>query len=469
MEMTARNPLTGVEDYRFRVDSREDVRRAVERVRAAQAGWNALGVEGRAAALRRLWDAFEREKPALLAALCADTGRERIAHIEIGAVKQYVEFAIANAREVLAPQTERPTAIPGVVGSQQLVPYGVVGVIAPWNFPVVLSMVDAIPALMSGCGVVLKPSEVTPRYAEPLAAIFASVPQLADVFAIVRGPGGTGADLVDHCDAIVLTGSVRTGRVVAEQAARRFIPAFLELGGNDAVIVTHDADLERAAMVCVRAAVAATGQACQSVERVYVDRRVHDRFLKRVCEVAGQLTLTCDDPAGHIGPFIMSRQADIVREQIDEAVSQGARVECGGRIIERGGRWCEVTVLSSVTHRMRVMRDETFGPVLPVMAFDTIEQAIALANDTEYGLSANVFAATEAEARAIGERLEAGFVSLNDASMSSMVFDVEWEGFKLSGLGRSRMGRSGVARYLRVKAIVANRGPVADISFMRNR
>jgi acyl-CoA reductase-like NAD-dependent aldehyde dehydrogenase len=470
-EMSARNPLTGVEDYRFRIDTREAVRDACAAVRDAQPAWQALGVDGRAAALRALGAAFEAHAGELVAALSADTGRHRIALIEVAAVQGFIALAIAHAPQVFGAGTsaEVPASIPGIIGRRQLVPFPVVGVIAPWNFPVVLSMVDTIPALMAGCGVVLKPSEVTPRHVEPLQRIFASVPQLAGVFRVVRGPGRTGADLVDHADAIVLTGSVRTGRLVAEHAARRFIPAFLELGGKDPVIITRSADLERAATVVLRGSVLATGQACQSLERVYVDAAIYAPFMQRLLEKARGVRLTADDPAGQVGPFIMARQAAIVREHLADAVAKGAKIEHGGRIVERGGVWCEPTVLSGVDHTMKVMTEETFGPVIPVMTYATLEEAIRLANDGDYGLSANVLAGSEAEALAIAERLDAGFVSLNEISMSSFVSDFEWESFRFSGLGRSRMGPSGIARYLRVKAIVASRGPAGDVAQMGDR
>ena len=460
----ARNPLSGLIDHHFAPNSRHEVAAACAAVRAAQPAWAALGVEGRCQAVRRLGEAFATRGDDLRAALVADTGRHRIAAVELGAVQGMVALGLAHAPQVFAADDWRAASIPGIFGRRQFVPAPVVGVIAPWNFPVVLSMIDTIPALLAGCGVVLKPSEITPRHAGPLASLLASVPEIAAVTRVVLGPGRTGADLIDHADAIVLTGSVRTGRLVAEHAARRFIPAFLELGGKDAVIVTAGADLDRAATTILRASVLATGQACQSLERVYVAREVLAPLLAKLRARLPAVRLTCDDPQGHIGPFIMADQARIVREHIEDALARGARLESGGRIIERGGSWCEPTLLTAVDHSMRVMREETFGPVMPVMPFDSTDEAVALANDSEYGLSANVLAADEDEALAIARRLDAGFVSINDISMSSMVSDFEWEGFRFSGLGRSRMGPAGIARYLRTKAIVVNRGLTADIT-----
>ena len=219
----------------------------------------------------------------------------------------------------------------------------------------------------------------------------------------------------------------------------------------------------------LRGSILATGQACQSLERVYVDAAVYAPFMQRLLEKARGVRITADDPAGQVGPFIMARQAEVVREHLADAVAKGAKIEHGGRIVERGGVWCEPTILSGVNHTMKVMTEETFGPVIPVMPYATLEEGIRLANEGDYGLSANVLAGSEAEALAIAERLDAGFVSLNEISMSSFVADFEWESFRFSGLGRSRMGPSGVARYLRVKAIVASRGPAGDVATMPDR
>jgi acyl-CoA reductase-like NAD-dependent aldehyde dehydrogenase len=472
-EIRARNPLTGAEDFTFACAGTEDVAAVCARLRAQQPAWQALGVEGRAAALRQLAAQFIEHPDSLREALQVDTGRMRIAEVELGAVQGMIALNLKHAEQWLGPMMNdtdwQPASQPQIVGRQQWVPYPLVGIIAPWNFPVVLSMIDAIPALLAGCAVLLKPSEVTPRYAEPLQKLFASVPELAGVVGVVLGDGATGSAVVDHVDAVVLTGSVATGRKVAEHAARRFIPAFLELGGKDAVIITEDADLDRAADAVLRASVLATGQACQSLERVLVHRSIFDALRQKLLDRLPAVRLTCDDPAGHIGPFIMARQAEIVAAQLSDAVAHGAKIEFGGQLRHAGGVWCEPTLVTGVTPTMRLMQEETFGPVIPLMAFDSLDEAIAMANGTDYGLSANVLAGSEEAALAIGERLEAGFISLNEISLSSQVMDFEWEGWKRSGLGRSRLGRSGIARYLQQKALVAHRGPAAPITWMTDR
>lgn len=475
--LSARNPRTGLPDHDFEAATREQVAACCARVRAQQPAWQALGLAGRSAALAKLATAFAEHGDPLCQALQRDTGRDRIAHIELAAVQGLIHLNLQHAAQVFArdPSSHprhvdwQASSMPEIFGRQQLSPYPLIGVIAPWNFPVILSMIDAIPALLAGCAVVLKPSEITPRYAAPLYDLLQSIPELAGVFGIVMGDGETGADLIDHVDAVVLTGSVTTGRKVAEHAARRFIPAFLELGGKDAVIITAGADLDRAADAVLRASVLATGQACQSLERILVQEEIFDPLRKKLLERLPAISLTCDNPAGHIGPFIMARQAEVVAQQLADAVARGARIEFGGHLRHEGGVWCEPTLVTGVTADMRLMQEETFGPIMPMLAFDTVDDAIRIANDTVYGLSANVLAGSEQEALAIAERLDAGFVSLNEISLSSQVMDFEWEGWKFSGLGRSRLGQSGVARYLRQKAIVTHRGPVAPITLMTDR
>ncbi|MCC7199334.1 MAG: aldehyde dehydrogenase family protein [Gammaproteobacteria bacterium] len=464
--MSARDPRTGHSDYSFEVASRAEVAAAVAAVRSAQPGWEALGAAGRAQVLRDFIAALARHRTAMLAALVRDTGRVRIANVEIDALGPMLERVAADAAAVLAPVPYRPAAIPGIEGRNQWVAHPVVGVIAPWNFPLLLSMIDTLPALLAGSAVVLKPSEVTPRFVDVLRHAIAEVPALGQVLRVVRGPGSTGVDLVDHVDAVAFTGSVRTGRLVAQQAARRFIPAFLELGGKDPAIVLPSADVQRTAEVLLRGSIAASGQACQSIERIYVHDSIHDAFVAALAAAARGVRFNHPDVmAGHIGPLIFARQADIIREHLADAVAKGARVEAGGRVVELdGGLYCEATVLSACDHGMKVVTEETFGPVMPVLRYSTVEEALRMANDSDYGLSASVFGADPAENEAVAGRLDAGMVSINDAALSTIIQEFENEPFKASGLGRSRMGPAGVARYLRAKAIVRNNYPAMGIA-----
>lgn len=462
--LQARDPRTGELDYRFETASRVDIERAANRLRAAGQDWQKLGLEGRMAKLGALADAIGRHRAAIAERLSVDTGRRKIAGREVDGAVGAIRGWVAQAPHLLPEGWTDGRMNPAIRHAPQFVPYSLVGVISPWNFPLTLSMIDTIPALLAGATVMVKASEVTPRFVEPLMAAIEDA-GLQDVLTFVHGAGPTGADLIDHVDAVCFTGSVATGRKVAAAAAGNMIPAFLELGGKDPLIILESADIDLASDAALRGSVLSTGQACQSIERIYVARAIHDAFLAKLVAKAKAVRLNWPDiGAGDIGPIIFANQAEILQRHIDDAVAKGANVLTGGKIeTHGGGRWLEPTVLSNVTQDMAVMREETFGPVLPVMAFDTASDAISLANDTEFGLSAAVFAGTLDEAEAVGREIEAGGVSLNDAALTALFHEAEKHSFKLSGMGGSRMGPAGFQRFLRRKALIANTGTPAPI------
>lgn len=457
--IAVRNPRTGQADYRFTPTDPDRVAAVTAALRRAQPAWAHRGVADRVAVLQAWKARLIEARDDLRQALLADTGRWRETVLEVDAVPRLIDRWCAEAPSLLQTPPARPSRVVPFIGVDTILdPYPLVGVISPWNFPLLLSLIDTVPALLAGCAAAVKPSEVTPRFIEPLAATIAAVPDLAAVLAVLPGAGPTGAALIGHVDAICFTGSVATGRKVGEAAAKAFIPAFLELGGKDPAIVTASADVERAAAACLSGSISNAGQACQSLERIYVDRRVYPAFLEALVEKAGRIRLAWPDPTeGEIGPIIFDRQAEIIADHIADAVAKGARCLTGGKVERHGGgAWIAPTVMVDVTHEMTVMREETFGPLLPVMPFDTEEEAARLANDSAYGLSAAVFAGTEAEARAMAARLQAGAVSINDAALTAMVYDAEKNSYKLSGLGGSRMGASGLTRFLRRKALLIN-------------
>jgi len=329
-----------------------------------------------------------------------------------------------------------------------------------------LALLDAVPALFAGCAVLLKPSEVTPRVIETLFETVREVPELAAVFDYVTGPGEVGQAVIAEADTICFTGSVPTGRKVAVACAERLIPCNLELGGKDPCVVTETADLDRAATSVLRGAVYATGQVCYSVERVYVHESVHDAFVASLVEQAKAVRLNADDPrAGHIGPFTFAPQADIVMRHIADARAKGAKVLTGGEVEEiGGGLYMRPTVLTGVTHEMLIMQDETFGPCIPVMAYRDTEEAIRLANDTPFGLTASVIAGTAEEAEAIGRRINAGGVFLQDTFLTfAKLGTFGSDSFGCSGYGAPRIGPESLRRFLRRKSLLTQTGPVADI------
>ena len=469
-DIPVRNPRTGEDDYTIQAADADDLAAIAAELRGAQPGWRALGAAGRGTVLEAWSQALLASAQPLLDALAADTGRYLIATAELYGVPGMVARWKEAAPGLLDEQGERDSASPGVGVRDNFVPLELVGVISPWNFPLLLSMIDAIPALAAGCAVIVKPSEVTPRFAAPLMDTINEFPELASVFRFVPGDGATGAALIEQVDAIAFTGSVKTGRIVAEACARRFIPAFLELGGKDPCVVLPSADAADAARVVLRASVQATGQACQSLERVYVHDSLYDEFVAELTEHAEALELNYPDiHEGHIGPLIFGRQADIIESHLADARAKGATVLTGGEIEHHGGGlWVRPTVVVDVNHSMQLMRDETFGPVIPVMRYHDLDEAIRLANDTEYGLSAAVIGDAD-EADRVARQLNAGAVSINDGAMTTEVHDATHDAFGYSGMGVSRMGPSGLMRYLRRKALLVRRGEPRDMSSMDER
>ena len=468
MNLPVRNPRTGLIDYEIAVTPAERIATISRELRKAQPQWQQRGLAGRIAVLQKFSAALDAHREPIVAALSTDTGRRAIARQELEGLRRSIDRWCNDAPTIVIETERNSAAMPHIAIQQRHEPFALVGAISPWNFPLLLSFIDVTPALLAGCAAIIKPSEVTPRFADPVAEAVKSVPELTNVLAFVAGDGRTGAALIEHVDAVAFTGSVATGKKVATAAAQAFIPAFLELGGKDPVIVLPGSDLDRASTAILRASVAATGQACQSLERIYVHRSEHDAFVDLLTAKAAATPLSHPDPAtGIVGPLIFAKQADIIRAHLDDAMARGATITTGGEIKELdGGLWIEPTVLTGVNHDMLVMREETFGPIMPVMAFSDEAEAIQLANDSDYGLSAAVFGETEAAAMKVAEKITAGGISVNDAGLTTMIFEEQKSAFNRSGMGPSRMGPSGMLRFYRHKALFINRGDVLPIEIM---
>lgn len=420
-----RNPRTGKIDDWIAPPTLEELAQQCNRLRTAQTAWQSADLEQRITALQQWKQVIQQHREALIQALVADTGRLGVSVLEVDSVLSSIDRWCQLAPELLQ-ETEKPTAIPFIHLQQDSVPYSLVGVISPWNFPLLLAMIDAIPALLSGCAVIVKPSEIAPRFIKPLLKTLDKVPYLREIFTFVEGAGETGVALIEQVDLVCFTGSVATGRKVAETAAKRFIPAFLELGGKDPAIVQP--------------------------------------FTELLVSKAIQLKLAYPTVnSGEIGPIIAERQAIIIADQLQDAIDKGAIVQCGGKIETlEGGAWCYPTVLTNVHHTMKVMTEETFGPIMPILPFATVEEAIQLANDTIYGLSAAVFAGSETEALEVGDRIQAGAISINDAALTALIHEGEKNAFHSSGMGGSRMGAAALKRFMRKKAYLIKTKPVTD-------
>jgi len=459
-ELAVRNPRSGAIDAHFAITSTAELAAKVASLRGAQTAWAEHGVAARCAALKAFAQALTGQRASLIAALVADTGRLHESVLEVDATIATIERWANDAPTLLAEPAPRAANVPFIEVRQIQRPFALVGVISPWNFPLLLSLIDAVPALAAGSAVLLKPSEITPRFTRPLRAALETCPTIAAVLDIAIGAGEIGSNVVDQVDLVCFTGSVATGRKVGEQAMRRFIPAFLELGGKDPALVLTGTDIARAARAIAWGGFVNAGQSCMSIERVYVEAPIADAFVDALVVEAKKLTLAHPEPGdGQIGPIISLAQIAIVREQLREALAGGARALTGGALIEHGGgTWCPPTVLVDVDTQMKIVREETFASVLPVMIVADEAAAIAAANASDYGLSAAVFAGSSEQAERVARQLEAGAISINDASLTSLVHSGEKQSFKHSGLGGSRMGPASIRRFLRPQALLINPG-----------
>lgn len=457
--LRVRNPRTGQIDYERAVTGPDRLARMADEVRRAQPAWAALAPTARAEHLRELAAAMQAERAAFVQALFEDTGRLIESRLEFDAAVATIERWAAEAPGLLVEPEPRAANIPFIESRQFATPYALVGVISPWNFPLLLALIDAVPALLAGSAVLVKPSEVTPRFIEVAERVLENLPVVAGVLRWCVGAGDVGAALIEQVDLVCFTGSVATGRKVGEAAAARFIPAFLELGGKDAAVVLEDADLDRAARALAWGSMVNAGQSCMSIERVYVVDAAHDRLVEALAREIGRLSINADDPeGGQIGPVISAAQVDILQAHLDDALARGARALTGGRLEGRGGTWCLPTLLVDVDDQMRVMREETFGAILPVMRVADEAEAIARANGSIYGLSAAVFSSDPQRAERVARQLEAGAISINDAALTSLVHSGEKQSFKQSGLGGSRMGPASIRRFLRQQCLLVNPG-----------
>ncbi|MQP76616.1 aldehyde dehydrogenase family protein [Stenotrophomonas sp. MYb238] len=453
-----RNPRSGQIEGELAVTPAAEVAAAAAALRAAQPQWERQGIERRCERLAALAEALAARRDAMIEMLLADTGRWHESVIEVDGTLAAIRRWAAQAPACLAEPAPRQDAIPFIQAQQTWVPYPVVGVISPWNFPLMLTLIDAVPALAAGCTVLAKPSEVTSRFVPLLREALAAA-GLGEVFALVTGAGDTGQAVIEACDHVCFTGSVATGRKVAEACARRFIPASLELGGKDPALVLSDADVAQAARALAWGSFVNGGQSCMSIERVYVEAPVAEAFIAALVKEAAALDLAWPDPKqGRIGPIIAASQVELVRRQLAEALAGGARALTGGELVEHGGTWCPPTVLVGVDDDMAVMREESFATVLPVKVVADENEAVACANASEFGLSAAVFSGDPERAQRVARQLHAGAVSINDASLTAMVQTAEKQSFGHSGMGGSRMGSSSIRRFVRARALLVNTG-----------
>lgn len=436
-----------------------DVTLAVDRARRAQAAWARRSLAERRAFLTTLHDLVLDRQQLLLDLVQLESGKARRDAFEevcdVALVARYYAFHAARhlksrRRRGLVPFVTRVT--------EHRHPYGVVGLIAPWNYPLTLALTDALPALVAGNAVVLKPAEQTSLAALLAARLLYEAGLPDDLFQVVTGPGDVlGPALIRQVDFIGFTGSTDVGRLVARQAGERLIPCSLELGGKNPMLILHDADLDRAVEGAVRGCFSNAGQLCVSFERLYVARPIFDRFAGRLAERVGRMRLapvfTYD---ADMGSLISGEQLDKVAAHVADARRRGATLLTGGTPRpDAGPLFYAPTLVTDLPPDALMAREETFGPVVALYPFDTEEEAVRLANDSPYGLNASVWTRDVRRGRAVARQIQAGTVGVNDAYQAVWgSADAPMGGFKESGLGR-RHGASGIQKYTDVQSVAS--------------
>ncbi len=435
----------------------DDIARSVAEARLASGTWGGSSFRERGALLRKLRNLIVERTDRIASEISSATGKTRMEAIlnEIVPTLETLKFLENNSAVILSRQ-KRPTTLsfPGSTAYLDYHPFGVVLVLAPWNFPFQLAMVPIVTALAAGNAVLFKPSELTPQTGALIENLLRDAGLPAGVISVFNGGWETGEKLVDSKpDLIVLTGSAATGKRIMASAAKNLTPLLFELGGKDPMIVFEDANLERAANAAVYGAFANAGQICVSVERLYVQEEIFDSFIGMVCSKTNALRLGTDDDAD-IGPMTSERQIRIVDDQLDDALQRGA-VFLTER--KKAGSLCWPVVMRNVTNDMRVMREETFGPVLPAMAFKDEEDAVRLANATEFGLNASVWTRDLKKARRVAARLVTGNCAINDVIKNIGNPHLPFGGVKQSGFGHIH-GPEGLRAFCRTQAVMVNAG-----------
>lgn len=462
-EIISYNPATGEEVGRAANASGEDVLIAVEKSRAAFETWRATSFRERAKLVIKAREVILAEMDDIARLISAEVGKpfSEAISTEIAPVLDLMQYFARNAARMLKPEKINIGQLALMGRSSKIVyqPLGSVAIISPWNYPLAIPLGEVAMALMAGNTVVLKPSELTPLVGLKIGEVFQKAGLPENVLQVLTGDGRTGAALVDAApDKIMFTGSVATGKRIAEAAAKNLTPFVLELGGKDPMIVFDDADTELAASAAVWGAFCNSGQTCASVERLYVQKSIADEFTVLVVEKTKKLRQDSGaKETTDVGSMVSENQLKIVESHVESFAAEGAKILVGGRRNPNfAGAFFEPTVIVDAKNSMRGMREETFGPTLPIAVFETEEDAIKLANDSEFGLTASVWTGDIQRGERVARRIEAATVCVNEVLYTHGIAQTPWGGFKNSGSGRTH-GAQGLKELVAAQHIHVNR------------
>lgn len=441
----------------------EECEEIYQQAKAGFAVWRCLAFQERIGYLRTLRRLIVTNLDQLVGVICGDTGKVPVEAVtaDLLTVVDFLKYVEKSGEKALKPRrVPTPLLLFGKKSYVEYRPRGVVLVISPWNYPFQLALIPMISALFAGNAVILKPSEVTPKVGRAIAKLCHLSGFPPGVVQVALGDGRLGAELVQqHPDYIFFTGSVRTGKLIQEEAAKRLIPTTLELGGKDPMIVCADANLKRAAKAAVWGGLTNSGQVCMAVERIYVEQTVYEQFTDLVVREVGKLKQGQDQDSD-LGVMTSRQQVEIVRAQVEDALEQGAVLLVGQHPAEwdlSEGLFIPPMVLVNVTQKMRIMREETFGPVLPIIPCEDVEQAVQLANDSNFGLNASVWSRDLGKARAVARELVAGNTAINDVIVNVANPHLPFGGVKDSGLGRYH-GAVGFQTFCHQVSVIVDKG-----------
>ncbi|MEA5458426.1 aldehyde dehydrogenase family protein [Arcicella sp. LKC2W] len=424
--MNVRNPRTGEFDYEIFPLSNDELKNKINALREAQNEWKEQSLKFRIDALKAWKETLEIQKDLLSEALIVDTGRKLETSMEVDFFLNSIDEWCNLAQGFFVESVKEKSSIISLDKQSQFVPYSVIGIVAPATFPLFYAILDAIPALLAGCVVMVKPSDLTPRFAEVLLNSFAELPQIASVLSVVNGGAETVFELTKLCDKICFTGANDSVKDILRVANESLTPVDLELFGKNIAIVSETAEIERATSAILWGSAFNGGQSCNSIESIYVHRNIYHQFLSRLVGKANLLEFTYPHlETGQIGPVISEKQVEIINDLLADAIHKGAIIKAGGRECEElgGGYYCRPTVLINISPSMKLLQEENLAPLLPVITFFNLDE-IAELNNIDFKGSAAIFAGTEAEALQMAEKINVKTISINDVTLKSLLPEI---------------------------------------------